>query len=113
MKPLGIGRKLTLGFGTLAAVTLLVVALGFVAGRSATEDINRTEGVRGPATLASAQAQASLLRMQLHVRGYLVLSDPLDIEQYHRARKSFEDSLASLQAMSVNGPDEEAGGWPN
>ncbi|ATB40887.1 periplasmic sensor hybrid histidine kinase [Cystobacter fuscus] len=108
MKPLGIGRKLTLGFGTLAAVTLLVVALGFVAGRNATKDINRTEGVRGPATLASAQAQASLLRMQLHVRGYLVLSDPLDIEQYHMARKSFEDSLASLQAMSVNWPDEEA-----
>lgn len=108
LKPLGIGRKLTLGFGTLAAVTLLVVALGFVAGRNATEDINLTEGVRGPASLASAQAQASLLRMQLHVRGYLVLSDPLDIEQYHMARKSFEDSLASLQAMSVNWPDEEA-----
>ncbi|WNG18471.1 ATP-binding protein [Cystobacter fuscus] len=108
MNPLGIGRKLTLGFGTLAAVTLLVVALGFMAGRSATEDIKRTEGVRAPATLASAQAQASLLRMQLHVRGYLVLSDPLDIEQYHMARKSFEGSLASLQAMSVNWPDEEA-----
>ncbi|PTL76219.1 ATP-binding protein [Vitiosangium sp. GDMCC 1.1324] len=107
-KPLGIGRKLTLGFGTLAAVTLLVVTLAFVAGRSATEDINLTEGVRGPASLASAQAQASLLRMQLHVRGYLVLSDPLDIEQYHLARKSFENSLASLQAMSVTWPDEEA-----
>jgi signal transduction histidine kinase/DNA-binding NarL/FixJ family response regulator len=108
LKSLGIGRKLTLGFGTLAAVTLLVVGLAFVAGRSATEDINLTEGLRGPASLASAQAQASLLRMQLHVRGYLVLSDPLDIEQYHMAREAFEKSLASLQAMSRNWPDEEA-----
>ncbi len=106
--PFGIGRKLTLGFGTLAGMTLLVVALGFVAGHNATEDIRGAEGQRAPASLASAQAQASLLRMQLHVRGYLVLSDPLDIEGYHNARQAFEKSLASLQDMSGDWPGEEA-----
>jgi signal transduction histidine kinase/DNA-binding NarL/FixJ family response regulator len=110
-KPLGIGRKLTLSFGALAAVTLLVVALAFVAGRDATEDINLTAGVREPASLASAQAQSSLLKMQLHVRGYLVLSDPLDIEHYHMARQNFEKSLASLQSMSANWPEEDAVQW--
>ena len=107
LQPFGIGRRLTLGFGALAGVTLLVVALAFIAGRNATQDINLTEGVRAPASLASAQAQASLLRMQLHVRGYLVLSDPDDIEQYHLAKQSFEKTLASLKAMSGNWPEEE------
>ena len=76
LKAIGIGGKLTFSFGALAGLTLMVVALAFVAGRNATDDIKLTEEVRGPASLASAQAQASLLLMQLHVRGYLVLSDP-------------------------------------
>ncbi len=108
LRTLGIGAKLTLSFGALAGLTLLVVALAYIAGRSATADIDLTEGVRGPASLASAQAQASLLRMQLHVRGYLVLSDPVDVEQYHAARQEFEKSLASLQAMSGNWSDQDA-----
>ena len=80
----GVGSKLTLAFAALVAVTLLVVLLAFVAGRNATDDIKLTEEVRAPAWIASEQAQASLLKMQLHVRGYLVLSDRLDIEQYHQ-----------------------------
>lgn len=111
LRPLGIGGKLTLAFGALAALTLLVVTLAFVAGDSATDDIGLTEGVHGPASLTSAQAQASLLRMQLHVRGYLVLSDPWDREQYELARRSFEKQLAALKAMSASWPEEEAAGW--
>jgi len=101
--PPGIGTKLTVGFGVLAGLTLLVVALSFVAGRDATRDIEVSEAVRAPASRASAQAQEALLRMQLHLRGYLVLSDAEDIEQYHGARQAFEKSLASLQRL--------AGGW--
>jgi signal transduction histidine kinase len=111
IRPLGIGRKLTLAFGALAAAALLVVSLAFVAGRRATEKINLTEDIRGPASLASAQAQANLLRMQLHVRGYLVLSDPADIEQYQAAKQAFEERLAALQAMSGNWPEPDAANW--
>ena len=110
-KPLGIGGKLTLASGALAAVTLLVVALAFVAGGNATRDIAITESVRGPASLASAQAQAALLRMQLHVRGYLVLSDVWDREQYDFARRAFETHLESLKAMSTQWPEEDAARW--
>jgi len=106
--PQSIGSKLTLAFGALIGITLLVVAQGFVADQRATQDINLTEGVRAPASLASAEAQASLLRMQLHVRGYLVLSDPQDIEQYQTAKASFERSLAELQAMSGRWAEEDA-----
>ena len=108
---LGIGSKLTLAFASLAAVTLLVVLLALVAGRSATDDISRTEEVRSPAWIASEQAQASLLKMQLHVRGYLVLSDPQDVELYHAARREFEKSLAALQAMSGSWSEAEEAKW--
>ncbi|WP_280155972.1 ATP-binding protein [Piscinibacter sp. XHJ-5] len=97
----GIGTKLTVGFGLLVSLTLLVVALAVVAGRDATRDIEVSEAVRAPASLASAQAQDALLRMQLHLRGYLVLSDAEDIEQYHVARQEFEKSLASLHALAA------------
>jgi len=96
----GIGTKLTVGFGILAGLTLLVVALSFVAGRDATRDIEISEAIRAPASRASAQAQEALLRMQLHLRGYLVLSDAEDIAQYHAARQAFEKSLASLQRLA-------------
>ncbi|HUG23463.1 ATP-binding protein [Piscinibacter sp.] len=100
--PAGIGTKLTVGFGILVGLTLLVVALAVVAGRDATRDIEVSEAVRAPASLASAQAQEALLRMQLHVRGYLVLSGAEDIEQYHVARQDFEKSLASLHALAAH-----------
>ena len=109
--PLGVGSKLTLAFAALVAITLLVVLLALVAGRNATDEINVTEEVRGPAWIAAEQAQASLLKMQLHVRGYLVLGDPLDVEQYHGARRGFEKSLASLQAMSNSWPDVNEAKW--
>jgi len=96
----GIGTKLTVGFGTLVGLTLLVVALAILAGREATRDIAESEAVRAPASLAAAQAQEALLRMQLHLRGYLVLSDREDIAQYDVARQAFETALMSLQDLA-------------
>src|SRR5687767_15574409 len=104
---LGIGTKLTIGFGTLVGLTLLVVALAILAGREATRDIELTEAVRAPASLAAAQAQEALLRMQLHLRGYLVVSDREDVEQYDAARREFETALATLQTLaSAWAPDD-------
>jgi len=105
---LGIGGKLTLAFGALAAVTVLVVVLVFLGGQGLTRDIALAENLRRPASLASTQAQASLLSMQLHVRGYLVLSDRQDVQQYQAARRRFESSLAALQAMSNSWPEADA-----
>ncbi|HKX43216.1 MAG TPA: ATP-binding protein [Burkholderiaceae bacterium] len=103
----GIATKLTVGFGVLVGLTLLVVALAFVAGRDATRDIEVSEAVRAPASLASAQAQEALLRMQLHLRGYLVLSDPEDVAQYQAARQAFENALASLQRLTAAADDDD------
>ena len=103
---LGIGTKLTVGFGILVGLTLLVVALAIVAGRDAMRDIEASEAVRAPASLASAQAQEALLSMQLHLRGFLVLSDREDVEQYEGARQAFEKALTSLEGLAT-GWDED------
>ncbi|MEP7100595.1 MAG: response regulator [Burkholderiales bacterium] len=105
---LGIGSKLTIAFGTLAGVTLLVVALAVIGGQRLAREIAIAETLRRPALLACTQAQTSLLSMQLRVRGYLVLSDPLDVAQYHASRLDFERSLAALQAISRAWPEAES-----
>ncbi len=108
LMPQRIGSRLMLAFGTMALLTLLVVGLALLAGHRATESIDLTEGVRAPASLASAQAQADLLRMQLHLRGYLVLGDPQDTEQFQGAKAAFEKDLAELQAMAGRWAEEDA-----
>ena len=105
---LGIGGRLTIAFGVLAGVTLLVVALNWVGGQRLAHDIGQADTLRRPAQQAAAQAQASLLRMQLHLRGYLVLGDAHDVQQYHAARTAFEASLASLQSMARGWPEADA-----
>ena len=105
---LGIGGRLTIAFGTLAGVTLLVVAMNWIGGQHLAHEIGQAQTLRRPAQQAAAQAQASLLRMQLHLRGYLVLGDPRDVQQYDAARRAFEAELASLQTLSRSWPEAAA-----
>jgi PAS domain S-box-containing protein len=105
---LGIGGKLALAFGALASITVLVVLLSFLANREVTREIRVAEGDRLPASLATARAQASLLRMQMDVRGYLVLGEPADLEQFDTHRREFEGSLQALLAMAKGWGDNDA-----
>jgi signal transduction histidine kinase/putative methionine-R-sulfoxide reductase with GAF domain/CHASE3 domain sensor protein/DNA-binding NarL/FixJ family response regulator len=99
---LNIGIKLNIGFSMLILLIFLVAGLTFAASREATRNINLTEDIRVPAALASARAQSSLLKMQNSVRGYLVLSDLQNIDDYNKAKEVFEVNLAQLDALSVN-----------
>lgn len=105
---LNLGLKLYIGFGILVLLTFLVVGLIFAAGREATQNINLTQEVRVPATLASARAQFSLLQMQASLRGYLVLSDLQNIDDFNKAKEVFEVNLAQLEALSTgwNNPED-------
>jgi signal transduction histidine kinase/DNA-binding response OmpR family regulator len=96
----GIGTRLTVGVGILVGLTLLVVGLAILAGRDASRDIGASEALRAPASRASAQAQEALLSMQLHLRGFLVLSDREDIAHYEAARGAFESALTSLEGLA-------------
>ncbi len=105
---LNLGLKLNIGFGILVLLTFLVVGLIFVAGQEATQNINLTQEVRVPATLASTRAQFSLLKMQASVRGYLILSDLQYIDDYYKAKEIFEANLAQLESLSASwtNPDD-------
>lgn len=108
MQPLGkrllnnlnIGRKLTLCFGLLSALTLLVVVFNAVSNYRVTQEINRTGDVRVPAALASAQAQSSLQAMVADVHGYLALGSLSHIADYYAARRTFEANLAELERLA-------------
>jgi signal transduction histidine kinase/ActR/RegA family two-component response regulator/CHASE3 domain sensor protein len=102
---LSIGSKLNVGFGILVMLTLLVVGLILIAGRKATLNIDLTEKLRVPTALASARAQSSLLKMQASVRGYLVLSDLQNIDDYNKAKEIFEINLAELETLSAHWTD--------
>lgn len=105
---LNLGLKLNIGFGILVLLTFLVVGLIFEAGREATQNIDLTQQVRVPATLASAQAQFSLLQMQASLRGYLILSDLQNIDDFNKAKEVFKVNLAQLETLSANwsNPDD-------
>ena len=60
---LKIGSKLSIGFGLLVFLTLVVIGLSYLGSLRTTTYINRTSNLSAPTALASAHAQASLLRM--------------------------------------------------
>ncbi|MDX1523591.1 MAG: hypothetical protein R3264_18330, partial [Anaerolineae bacterium] len=75
LRNLSIGNKLNIGFGILVILALLGAGVSVLGSGQARAKIDTTEDVRVPTALASAQAQADLLRMLSAVRGYLALGD--------------------------------------
>jgi class 3 adenylate cyclase/CHASE3 domain sensor protein len=98
LRNLNIGGKLTVGFGILVALMLLVVGLNYLGSMDAVQSINRTTNLSAPSAVASARAQADLLRMLSEVRGYLALGDETYRESYHSAQVAF---LAHMQDLDV------------
>jgi len=102
LKNISIGRRLLIGFGVMILITLVAVAFSYLGSRSATGNINITSEVRVPTALASAQSQASLLRMLGDVRGYLALGRQEFRDSYSDSRTAFENNLAELESYSPN-----------
>ncbi len=110
LRHLNIGRKLTVGFGILVCLTLLVVALNYAGSLVAVVNINRTTDLRAPSALASAHAQADLLRMLGEVRGYLALGDGAYRDGYKKASGAFAADLAELdRLLRKNGTEPTTG----
>ena len=99
LKNLKIGRKLTLGFGSLVTITLFVVGLSYLAGRVASVNIQRTQELRVPTALASANAQENLLKMLSNIRAYLATGEPEYRYRYQETRHEFEADLAELERL--------------
>ncbi len=106
---LRIGSKLTLGFGLLVVLTLIVIGLSYLGGAQATEKINQTDEVRVPTALVAARAQANLLKMQADVRGYLALGDQEYRDNYRQDAEAFTADLAELATLSPKLTPEDQG----
>src|SRR5262249_25669326 len=64
--------------------------------------INRTTDLRAPSAVASAKAQADLLRMLGDVRGYLALGDEAYRESYEKTSADLDADLAELQSLLIH-----------
>ncbi|NJL33843.1 MAG: hypothetical protein HC893_08270 [Chloroflexaceae bacterium] len=102
LRDLPIGSKLTLGFGLLVVLTLIVIALSLFASNEASSTISSTNNVRQPTALAASRAEANLLRMFGAVRTYLALGEPAFREAYDEFNRDFATDLARLEALSTN-----------
>jgi CHASE3 domain sensor protein len=100
---LKIGSKLNIGFGLLVALTLVAIGLSYLGSFRTTTNINRTSDLSAPTALASARAQANLLRVLADVRGYLALGDESYRKGYSEARRAFEANLATLETLAQRG----------
>ncbi len=96
---MSIGGKLTLGFGIIVILTLVVVGLSFLSSSRASQEIDTTSQLRAPLALASSKAQADLLTMLSDVRGYLALGDLEYREGYNTASQAFEADLIELERL--------------
>ena len=76
---------------------MLVIVFNAIGSYRVTSYLNRTGDLRVPAALASAHAQANLIKMVADVHGYLMLSDLGQIADYYAVRRSFEANLAELE----------------
>ena len=96
---LSISHKLNLAFGTLVGLTFLVVGRNYVGSMMATKNIQRTQDIRVPTAITSAQAEANLLRMSSHVRGYLATGESDFRDRYQQARQEFETELVEMRKL--------------
>ena len=99
LRRVSIGSKLNIGFGVLVVLILAVIGVTYISSERATTNISRTSEVRAPTALASARAQANLLKMLGDVRGYLALGDQQYRTGYEQARQDFEENLAQLEIL--------------
>jgi CheY-like chemotaxis protein/signal transduction histidine kinase/CHASE3 domain sensor protein len=97
---LSIGARLSIGFGILVLLSLLMSGSNFVGAFYSATSINRIEGVIAPTALEATRAQADLLRMLGSLRGYLALGDPKFREDYQQAKVDFEANLAQIEKLA-------------
>ena len=88
-----------MGFGVLVGLTFLVGVGNYFSSHKATKNIQRTKDIRVPTAITSAQAEANLLRMSSHVRGYLATEESHFRDLYQQARQEFETELVKMENL--------------
>jgi CHASE3 domain sensor protein/GAF domain-containing protein len=100
LRSMKIGMKLALSLGTLAALTILVVLISYLASADATQKISRADDQLFPALLASQDAETDLLHMLDAMQAYLVLGEQGYRDSYRAAADAMNNDLARMDATS-------------
>ncbi|HSH02738.1 MAG TPA: HAMP domain-containing protein [Anaerolineae bacterium] len=101
-KNLNIGAKLSLGFGVLVVLLMIVALSSYFASTNASDTIQTTNDVSFPIAFDATSARINLLRMQADVRGYLALGDARLRDSYVGSDNAFQENLAELQRHAVD-----------
>jgi HAMP domain-containing protein len=92
--------RLSVSLGLLAALTVLVVLISFMAGARAQKNMRGTNELHVPAALASARAQADLQRMTGALQAYLVLGQSVYRDDYAKSAAAVAADLTALSGLS-------------
>lgn len=100
---LTIGTKLTLGFGGLATLLLMVSTLSISAQNNATAASNSLEDIVGDTELLEA-IQRDMLMVRMNVKDFLLTNSDEDLKQYSDFAASVHKKV-ELAKTSVQNPD--------
>jgi CHASE3 domain sensor protein len=104
---LSIRKKLNLGFGGLVLLTFLVVGRSYLSSISAANEIRRSQELRVPIALSSANAKANLLQMSSNIGEYLATGEGEYRDRYQQSRLIFEAELARMEKLSQTSSSAE------
>lgn len=100
-KNISIGHKLTIGFGLLIILTMFNAAVSFLANADAVATIKQVKTIQAPAVLASAHAEADVLRMFADIQGYIIVGDPRILENYRQSEQHFQQDIQTLEQLAL------------
>jgi CHASE3 domain sensor protein len=106
-KDLSIRKKLNLDFGGLVLLTFLVVGRSYLSSISTVNEIKRSQELRVPIALISANAKANLLQMSSNIGEYLATGEGEYRDRYQQSRQIFEAELVQMEKLSQTSSSAE------
>ncbi|MEE7490308.1 methyl-accepting chemotaxis protein [Methylobacterium oryzae CBMB20] len=99
--------KLTAAFGSLAAVTVGISAIGYN-HLSSIERVNHLTEHSYQVISALDGVTQSMVNQETGLRGYLIAGDPRFLEPLHNGQKAFKASLESAVALTADNAAQQA-----
>lgn len=101
-----LGKKITVSFGAMVTLTLLLGVLTYWGSAPASHTFEQTQRIYLPTVLLANRAQIHLLQMLSGVRGYLALGSSNYQQELSEAESAFRQQLQNLQDLAHNGENQ-------
>lgn len=102
------GRKITLGFAAVVAVTVLTSLAGTIALTSVIDKTDRTLAVQARSVILAKDLDSAAEQTAAAVRGYLLAPDEAALKVATDSRKGFLDVLPRIPALNAGGAERQA-----